>query len=268
MEYDALLSEAEFSGFKPNGEVLRYIEVARQRMGLSKGAMKVLDWGSGRGEYVIWLRDAGYDAFGAEPCREASERGKELLCTHGHDFGDAIKRVGLDCRTDLPNGCFHFVFSHYVLEHVMDIRAVTREIARVTAAGGYGFHVYPGKLRLIEPHLFMPFVHWLPKTALRKWLIRGYIACAIEPRWQWLATADAHKKTEAYHAFCMNETFYRPFHEVRDSFQEAGLEVTSVCADHPALRRFNIIPRSLIEFPVRLLQTVEIMVRKVRATSA
>jgi len=32
-------------------------------------------------------------------------------------------------RTDLPADFFHFVFTHYVLEHVADIDAVTREIA-------------------------------------------------------------------------------------------------------------------------------------------
>lgn len=268
LSYDAVLTELEFAEFTPNAEVVRYIELTRQRLGLSKREMKVLDWGSGRGEYVAWLRDAGYDAFGAEPRREAAERGEDLLRSHGYDFDDVIKAIGPDCRTDLSDASFHFVFTHYVLEHVADINAVTREIARLTAPGGYGFHVYPGKLRPIEPHLFMPFVHWLPKRAVRKWLIRAYIACGIEPRWDWLATADARKKAEAYHEFCMKETFYRPFREVRGSFDRVGLEVTAVAADHPALRRLSMIPRPLVETPVRLFQTVEIMVRKLHATGA
>ena len=262
MSYDALLTEAEFAKFAPNCEVLRYIEVTRHGLGLPKNKMRVLDWGSGRGEYVAWLRDAGYDAYGVEPRREAAERGEDLLHAHGHDYEAVIKHMGPDCRTELPSGFFHFVFTHYVLEHVADIDAVTREIARLTAPGGYGFHVYPGKLRPVEPHLFMPFVHWLPKNAMRKWLIRAFVLCGIEPRWEWLASADARKKSQAYHDFCMKETFYRPFYEVRKSFKDVGMEVTSVAADHPSLRRLRMIPRPLIELPVRLLQTVEIMVRK------
>ena len=105
-------------------------------------------------------------------------------------------------QTDLPANFFHFVFTHYVLEHVADIEAVTREIARVTAPGGCGFHVYPGQLRPIEPHLFMPFVHWLPKNVTRKWAIAAFVACGIEPRWGWLAAAPVGEKAEAYYQFC------------------------------------------------------------------
>ena len=169
MSYDAVLTEAEFAKFTPNAEVVRYLEVTRQRLGLEKSDMNVLDWGSGRGEYVTWLRAAGYNAFGAEIRRAAAERGKDLIHRRGHDYDRVIRPIAPDCRTDLPASFFHFVFTHYVLEHVADIDAVTREIARLTAPGGCGFHVYPGKLRLVEPHLFMPFVHWLPKRAIRKW---------------------------------------------------------------------------------------------------
>ena len=265
MSYDELLTEAEFTGFRPNAEIVRYLELTRRRLGLEKENMNVLDWGSGRGEYVAWLRDAGYNAYGAEIRKEAAERGQGLLRAHGHDYDHVIRPVGHDCRTDLPDGFFHFVFTHYVLEHVADIDAVTREIARVTAPGGCGFHVYPGKLRPIEPHLFMPFVHWLPKNLARMWAIRGFVGCGIEPRWDWLTTATARKKTRAYYDFCMQETFYRPFREVRQSFTQVGLEVTPVVADHPALRRVNVVPRALLELAVMLFQTVEISVSKPNA---
>ena len=66
MSYDAVLTEAEFAKFTPNAEVVRYLELTRKRLGLQKSSMNVLDWGSGRGEYVTWLRAAGYNAFGAE----------------------------------------------------------------------------------------------------------------------------------------------------------------------------------------------------------
>ena len=58
---------------------MRYLELTRERLGLQKYEMNVLDWGSGRGEYVAWLREAGYNAFGAEIRAEAADRGKELL---------------------------------------------------------------------------------------------------------------------------------------------------------------------------------------------
>jgi len=143
---------------------------------------------------------------------------------------------------------------------------VTQEIARVTAPGGCGFHVYPGKLRPIEPHLFMPFVHWLPKNSARRWAIGACVACGIEPRWQWLAAATQRTKIKAYYEFCVRETFYRPFRQVRESFNKMGLDVLPVVADHPALRRLTVMPAALrvllVDLPVMLFQTVEILVHK------
>jgi SAM-dependent methyltransferase len=272
MSYDAILTDAEFRTFLPNGEVVRYLELTRQRLGLEKHEMNVLDWGSGRGEYVAWLRDAGYNAFGAEIRQEASERGKELIAARGHDYDRVIRPIMPNCKTDLPEGFFHFVFTHYVLEHVADIDAVTQEIARIMAPGGCGFHVYPGQLRLIEPHLFMPFVHWLPKRLVRKRLIRACLALGIDPRWDWLEGASAEKKAQAYYEFCVHETFYRPFHQVRASFNQVGLEVTPVVGDHPALQRLRALPaplrRPLVDVPVMMFQTVEILVRKPGAAYA
>jgi len=272
MNYDDPLTEADFGTFQPNAEVIRYLEQTRERLGLQKHEMRVLDWGSGRGEYVAWLRDAGYAAFGAEIRQEAAERGKALLQAHGHDYARVITPILPNGDTTLPANFFHFVFTHYVLEHVADIDAVTREIARVTAPGGCGFHVYPGQLRPIEPHLFMPFVHWLPKNPSRKWMIGAFVACGIEPRWGWLAEATRGRKTQAYYEFCNNETFYRSFREVRQSFRQRGFAVTPVSGEHPSLRRLRVLPsalrKSVVELPVMLFQTVEILVRKPETLAA
>jgi SAM-dependent methyltransferase len=266
LSYDDPLTDIEFAAFRPNAEVVRYLEQTRERLGLARGEMNVLDWGSGRGEYVAWLRNAGYNAFGAEIRAAAAERGKELLTGHGHDYARVIAGISADGRTDLPADFFHFVFTHYVLEHVADIDAVTKEIARVTAPGGCGFHVYPGKLRPIEPHLFMPFVHWLHKNPTRRWLISACLACGIDPKWDWLAAAGSAGKAQAYYEFVVNETFYRSFREVRHSFNKMGFVVTPVAAEHPALRRLAGLPSALkrlaVELPVMLFQTVEIIVRK------
>jgi SAM-dependent methyltransferase len=266
LSYDDPLTQADFAAFRPNAEVVRYLELTRERLGLRREEMNVLDWGSGRGEYVTWLRDAGYNAFGAEIRKEAADRGRALLEAHGHDYARVITTIPASGQTDLPADFFHFVFTHYVLEHVADIDAVTQEIARVTAPGGCGFHVYPGKLRPIEPHLFMPFVHWLPKNPTRKWAIAAFLACGIEPRWGWLAAAGFGRKAQAYYEFVMNETFYRSFREVRHSFSKVGFVVTPVSAEHPALRRLAVLPSALrrfaVELPVMMFQTVEIIVRK------
>jgi hypothetical protein len=67
-------------------------------------------------------------------------------------------------RAPFPDGCFHALISYQVLEHIEDLAAAAAEWARLTAGGGAGFHIYPPHFRLVEAHLFMPFVHWLPRT--------------------------------------------------------------------------------------------------------
>ena len=262
MHYDDRLTEAEFTAFRPNGEVVRYLELTRKRLGLERRDMNVLDWGSGRGEYVAWLRDAGYNAFGAELRPGAADRGKEVLEAHGHDFARVINIIPESAKTDLPANFFHFVFTHYVIEHVADLDAVAIEIARITTTGGCGFHVYPGKLRPIEPHLFMPLVHWLPKNVTRKWAIAACLACGIEPRWDWLSAANFGTKAQAYCDFAIKETFYRSFSEVR----RLGFVVRPVASEHPTFAAVSALPSALkkfmVELPVRLFHTVEIIFSK------
>jgi hypothetical protein len=96
--------------------------------------------------------------------------------------------------------------------------------------------------------------------------------CGIEPRWDWLSAASRSRRIEAYHDFCRDETFYRPYRAVRESFSRRGFVVTPVSADHPALRLLAILPPRLrkfvVELPVMLFQTVEILVRKPAGAAA
>ena len=112
----------------------------------------------------------------------------------------------------------------------------------------------------------MPLVHWLPKTACANGRSRLWAACGVEPKWGWLNGASVGEKAQAYSAFVINETFYRSFREVRGSFNEVGFTVTPIVADHPSLRRLAALPLTLrklvVDFPVMLFQTVEILVRK------
>ena len=42
MNYDDTLTEAEFATFTPNAEVVRYLELTRQRLGLARADMRRL----------------------------------------------------------------------------------------------------------------------------------------------------------------------------------------------------------------------------------
>lgn len=57
-------------------------------------------------------------------------------------YSGSIGLVGqsAEALTSLADGSFDLVFSNAVLEHVYDMRAVARELARVTRPGGYSSH--------------------------------------------------------------------------------------------------------------------------------
>lgn len=63
---------------------------------------------------------------------------------------------------------FDIVISDQVFEHVADLSQLAREVARTTRPDGLGFHLFPAKWIITEPHLRAPLVHWFPKGRLRR----------------------------------------------------------------------------------------------------
>lgn len=262
MSYIDILTEDEYDSFVVNLEILRYLEYARAQLGLEKQDMNVLDWGCGRGNYVLYLRRAGYNAYGVDVSADAISRGKGLINRSGYDADDLLAPIGNNGKTRHPDGFFHFVFSYQVLEHVEDMKLVTQEIARITSTGGFGLHIYPGKWRPIEGHLFMPFVHWLPKNAIRRVAIYMFALLGVEPRWKEANGLNSWQKARIYFSYSEDETFYRPYGAIRESFTRSGFSAKSVVMDHPSLERFRWIPGGIIEGMVLAFKTVELLTVK------
>jgi SAM-dependent methyltransferase len=212
------------------------VELVARRLQIDGPALRVLDWGCGRGNYVLHLRERGYSAFGAEPSTEAIERGRALLERRDVDVDHVIRPIGADGRVAFPDRSFHLVFSYYVLEHVADLARCAAEIHRLSAAGGFGFHVFPGRWRPIEGHLSMPMVHWLPKGRSRRALIRWCVALGIEPE-GWAAGTTGAEKTQTYFDYSVGQTFYRGYSAIRDAFAASGFTITpqSLQLQHPRL---------------------------------
>ncbi|MFC1665513.1 class I SAM-dependent methyltransferase, partial [Pseudomonadota bacterium] len=182
------LTDEEFVAFSLSPRTLEFIEDYRIGNGLKKEDMNILDWGCGRGRSVLWLREQGYNAFGLDVGEEVINNGLQLFRVKG--YTDSVLRLLMpDGRADFQDNYFHYTFSNQVFEHVRDIDSVAGEIARVTKVGGIGFHVYPSHRRIVEGHLYMPFVHWMPKNVMRKYLVALYVLVGIEPKWQFLSGA-------------------------------------------------------------------------------
>lgn len=59
-----------------------------------------------------------------------------------------------------------------VYEHVDNPKALLRNVYCVLKPGGHCYFAGPNLLWPIEPHVVLPFVHWLPRAGAQRWLRR------------------------------------------------------------------------------------------------
>lgn len=156
------------------------------------------------------------------------------------------------------------------MEHVASPVRAIREIARVTRRGGWGFHLLPAPHTVIEGHLFMPFVHWLPKGPLRRNAIGLSIFLGMEPRWQGTETLTPTGKTTLYYQYSRDKPFYRSQRKIRRIRADAGFESYLVGISNPAVsRRFPFLDfegslRSLINWLIAEFRVIELVTQRAK----
>ena len=262
------LTLEEYASYSPNKRIPAYIEAYRKQNKLEKEEMNILDWGCGRGLDVLWLRDKGYNAYGVDIDSEPINNGIDLFKAKGHEES-TLRHLSPDGKTDFPDGFFHVVISNQVFEHVSNIEAVANEARRITRDGGTGYHIFPASKRVIEGHMFMPFIHWLPKNKLRKYLIATFIVLKIKPHSK-LDDMKLKKKIDTYYHYSINSTFYRKPSALRRKFRKAGFHVSFVTVSNPRLTNHKIFGRLtnyrlskyLINFMLLNFFHVELMLEK------
>ncbi len=95
---------------------------------LIKGKGRLLDVGSGRGEFLKAALDAGWQPVGIEP--------SEAFAKHAEKYsGVVVRRESIEHCT-FENEAFDVVILSAVLEHLYDPVSTVREIARVLRPGG------------------------------------------------------------------------------------------------------------------------------------
>jgi 2-polyprenyl-3-methyl-5-hydroxy-6-metoxy-1,4-benzoquinol methylase len=194
-----------------NESDLFYTELLKYSKNLNKqiNEVKVLDWGCGRGQYVGFLLSKGFDAYGVEIDFNVLRQAKDLFELKNWNFEKRMKVVKANNSTEFPENFFDFIISDQVFEHVSNIDGIAAELYRITKSEGVQIHRWPSKFRIVEPHLFMPFVHWLPKGILRRGLICFFVLVGVEPKWQELANLSLWKKTSVYTEYSHKKTYYR-----------------------------------------------------------
>jgi SAM-dependent methyltransferase len=202
--------------------------------------MRVLDWGCGRGRFVLWLREQGFDAYGVDIDPEPINNGLPLFEKKGH-HNRPLSVISVEGRTIYEDGFFDFIMTDNVLEHVSNLGKVMVEIGRLTSAEGGGYHIFPAQRQIVEGHLFMPLVHWLPEGGLRKALIRSCVKKGKEPQWHEVKGKSVEEKTQVYYDYSTNHIFYRPYMKIRDQFRKLGFNVTFLSLQNPAVQKHKLL---------------------------
>lgn len=116
-----------------------------------------VDIGCGSGGIAFYLAPYVRSIVGVDP--EAWMRWKEFqnLRPNLKFFQESVEKLSLaDASADL-------VICNQVYEHVPNPQLLIQEIYRILKPGGYCYFGGPNLLFPIEPHIFWPFVHWLPR---------------------------------------------------------------------------------------------------------
>ncbi len=114
---------------------------------------------------------------------------------------------------------FDFISSNQVFEHVQNYELVCSEMERVLKDGGCCLHVFPSKLKLIEPHIMVPLAGVIQK----RWWLAIWAFLGIKNEFQkgasWLEVLCRnykylHTKTNYLNKRQIHEVFARHFGRV------------------------------------------------------
>jgi SAM-dependent methyltransferase len=256
------LTADELVSFRPQAEVLRYVEGAAPRS--ADAPLRVLDWGCGRGRLVAFLLNRGMDSYGVDVDPDTLANGQGWFDSAAPGDESRLRLLDADGRTPFPDGYFDIVVSDNVLEHVAGLDRVFAEISRLIRPGGCSFHLFPARFTLREGHLMMPLVHWLPKGPLRRLAIRLFTRLGMEPRWEELAGLSATEKADAYFAYSRDKTFYRTPSSILAACARHGLEARLVGTEHPRMACVRNVPglSGFAEMLIANLKAVELYLKK------
>lgn len=123
-----------------------------------------LDVGCGSGGIVAALADRVQEIHGIDP--EPWPGWKRMASAHPN----LTFSTGAFDQTELPlpHASVDMVICNQVYEHVTDPEQLVRNIHAVLRPGGRCYFAGPNLLWPIEPHVFWPFVHWLPRTLAQR----------------------------------------------------------------------------------------------------
>lgn len=239
MSKDKLLTKDEFSDYKPENRIIQQIHQCCKEFNLPPDKLNILDWGCGRGKDVLWLRERGYNAFGVDLDSTPVENAYSLFDKKGFST-NILRLLNDDGTSNFDDSFFHFVFSSQVFEHVENLNAVAAEMNRIMVENGMGLHIFPSHKHIIERHLYLPFIHWLPKTRIRRAAISMFVSLGIEPNWPKLDQSSKEEKIEMYFRYSVEKTYYRKPSQIRKIFNQHNFDLIFDTINNPSIKKWTL----------------------------
>ncbi|HMM38717.1 MAG TPA: class I SAM-dependent methyltransferase [Desulfovibrio sp.] len=157
---------------------------------------RALDAGCGTSRMPLWLKELGYEAYGADNFDYADadpdyvKRAREHFAANDKETtGLTLVEAGLD-KLPFPDGHFEVITCVSVMEHIYDPKQPTAhhrhvlELARVLKPGGvlictYDVHVTPGVNDRVIGFDYRVDIEYLLRNGLKP-LVPGYIASRLD----------------------------------------------------------------------------------------
>lgn len=128
---------------------------------------KVLDVGSGRGNFLVECASRGMDIVGLELNPEYIQIARQKASQANIKIN---VQQGLAENLPFPDNTFDFINCAEVLEHVLNPEKVLAEIHRVLKPGGKCYMSVHNRFGVYDYHYHLWFVNWLPRAWAEKYI--------------------------------------------------------------------------------------------------
>lgn len=147
---------------------------------------KILEIGSGRGEFLTAMKSKGYDIVGIEP--------------DPYKFGIKVGAI-LAPGEEIPfaSETFDFLYCNNVIEHCRNPIRLLQESHRVLKSSGFAYFTVINRFAFRDPHYHLNFLNWLPR-----WLAERYIIIRGRSKKPLPHPAESRNEFSEMHYFTFN----------------------------------------------------------------
>lgn len=193
---------------------------------ITKHPGKILDYGCGRGRFIEFCFENGLEISGADSFKGIYK-----------DWYNQSKRILKIRNKKIPveSNYFNIVVSNQVLEHIelSESKIVVQELMRVLSKDGFGIHIFPTRLTLIEPHVGIIGAHWIRNRRLQRYYLT---LCFLINKGYWRSESKRGKSATKTRKEWVKEsmkslndyTYFVPPRVWRDYFEQNGALATNI----------------------------------------